>query len=96
MASWATLVLRDGICHEVLFGLVHCTTKAVQSPLLQSPGPPNSSTRRHVHGEHVQEVVVLPEYVALTTWSYFLEIGALSVVFLARATRPPVHAMDGS
>ena len=40
IASWATFVLRDGTCHEVVFGLVHRTTEAVHiQPFWFHQGP---------------------------------------------------------
>ena len=68
VTSWASRVLRDGLCHEVVMRFVHHTTEAVQSSLLRSPGFWLSTlpTERHVHGKHTNDVAVLKEYVALT------------------------------
>ena len=68
LTSWASRVLRDGLCHEVVMRFVHHTTEDVQSSLLRSPGfwLPTLPTERHVHGNHAKDAAVLKEYVALT------------------------------
>ena len=70
VTSWASRVLRDGLCHEVVMHFVHHTTEAAQSSLLRSSGfwLPTLPTERHVHGKHANDAAVLKEYVQdLTT-----------------------------
>ena len=63
VTSWASRVLRHGLCHEVVMSFEHHTTDAVQSSLLRSPGfwLPTLPTERHAHEKHVKDA----EYVAL-------------------------------
>ena len=59
----ASLVFRDGLCHEIVMHFVYLTSEVVQSSLLRSPGfwLPTLPKERRAHGKHVIDAVVLKE-----------------------------------